>query len=136
MLPHLSWAGPGTTGQDGENASGRKIAVHYKNNFYPLKLGGRVRILGALGIQQLRLDLCVPVPCWLGAGLPVLIDEVHGQDADDEAQASNEQVVDGTDMLHLQQLAAGTAWEGPQVWVTAGTSAWAFCPSTMPKGKC
>ena len=44
-----------------------------------------------------------------GGLLPALINEVDGQGADDEdAQAGDEHVVDGAEMLHLHQLAAGT----------------------------
>lgn len=64
-------------------------------------------------------DLCAyPRP---EGGLPALINEVDGQGADDEdTQAGDEHVVDGAEMLHLHQLAAGTGarrsvWEGPQV---------------------
>lgn len=44
-----------------------------------------------------------------GGDLPALVNEVDGQGADDEdTQAGNEHVVDGAEMLHLHQLAAGT----------------------------
>lgn len=50
--------------------------------------------------------ICGPVP---GGDLPALVNEVDGQGADDEdTQAGNEHVVDGAEMLHLHQLAAGT----------------------------
>lgn len=40
--------------------------------------------------------------------LPALINEVSGHGADDEdTQASSEDVVDGTEMLHLHQLTGG-----------------------------
>lgn len=46
-------------------------------------------------------------PRW--GDLPALVNEVDGQGADDEdAQAGDEHVVDGAEMRHLHQLAAGT----------------------------
>ena len=64
----------------------------------------------------------MPVPGMRGGGgrLPALINEVDGQGADDEdAQAGDEHVVDGAEMLYFHQLAGGTGarmsvWEGPR----------------------